>query len=272
MISEKGRTHNYNADGELESVWGQKAGQQTAKVYLSQISYNSSGAVEKARLGNGNWETAVYNERLQITQIGLGHSATDKSLLKIDYGYGTNLENNGSLRQQKVNFTGLSNEIIQNYTYDDLNRLKSATETANSVQSWKQTFNYDRYGNRTFDTTNGNTTTIIGSKATNPQINTSDNRLKKDQDNDSVNDYDYDPNGNLTLDADNQRYVFDAENRIKEFFNSTNGTTNNPNARYEYDGEGKRVKKFVDGETTIFVYNAGGQLVAEYSTELNPVK
>ena len=51
---------------------------------------------------------------------------------------------------------------------------------------------------------------------------------------------------------------------------SNNNTTNNPNAVYEYDGEGKRVKKFVDGETTIFVYNAGGTLVAEYSTELNP--
>ena len=74
----------------------------------------------------------------------------------------------------------------------------------------------------------------------------------------------------MKLDADNQRYVFDAENRIKEFFNSANSTTNNPNATYEYDGEGKRVRKFVDGKETIFVYNAGGTLVAEYSTELNP--
>ena len=134
--------------------------------------------------------------------------------------------------------------------------------------SWKQTFNYDRFGNRTFDA--GNTTTIINSKATNPVTQTADNRIKKDQDNDSINDYDYDANGSLKLDADNQRYVFDAENRIKEFFNSANSTTNNPNAVYEYDGEGKRVRKINDGKETIFVYNAGGTLVAEYSTELNP--
>ena len=35
-----------------------------------------------------------------------------------------------------------------------------------------------------------------------------------------------------------------------------------------YDGDGKRIKKVVPttGETTIFVYDAGGKLVAEYST------
>ena len=263
-------TNVLNQDGELESVWGQKTNQTSAKVYLNQISYNSAGAVEKARLGNGRWETASYNDRQQVTQIGLGFSATDKSLLNIEYDYGTNTQNNGSLRQQKVSFNGLANQITQDYTYDDLNRLKSATETVvgTTPPSWKQTFNYDRFGNRTFDATN--TTTMISSKATNPTIQTSDNRFKKDQDNDSINDYDYDANGNLKLDADNQRYIFDAENRIKEFFKSNNSTTNNPNAVYEYDGEGKRVKKINDGVTTIFVYNAGGTLVAEYSTELNP--
>src|SRR3990170_7960414 len=37
---------------------------------------------------------------------------------------------------------------------------------------------------------------------------------------------------------------------------------------YFYDGDGKRIKKYVPstGETTIFVYDAAGKLVAEYST------
>jgi RHS repeat-associated protein len=37
---------------------------------------------------------------------------------------------------------------------------------------------------------------------------------------------------------------------------------------YFYDGDGKRVKKYVPatGETTVFVYDAAGKLVAEYST------
>ena len=36
-------------------------------------------------------------------------------------------------------------------------------------------------------------------------------------------------------------------------------------ANYYYDGEGKRVKKVTDLETTVFVYSSG-KLVAEYST------
>lgn len=125
-----GRTVSYNLDqdGDLESVKGQKPNS-SAKLYLDRIKYNSDGAMEKMRLGNGRWETAAYNSRGQTTRIGLGYSDTDQSLLKLDYDYGTNLQNNGSLRQQKINYNRLSNQITQNYTYDDLNRLKSAAET-----------------------------------------------------------------------------------------------------------------------------------------------
>jgi len=39
--------------------------------------------------------------------------------------------------------------------------------------------------------------------------------------------------------------------------------------KYFYDGDGKRVKKVVPGgETTVFVYDAGGKLIGEYSTEV----
>lgn len=40
--------------------------------------------------------------------------------------------------------------------------------------------------------------------------------------------------------------------------------------QYSYDGDGKRVKKYVPGtgETTIFVYDTAGKLIGEYSTVL----
>ena len=200
----------------------------------------------------------------------MGYSDNDKSLLKLEYDYGTSLQNNGSLRQQKISYAGLSSQITQGYTYDNLNRLQSATETAAGTQTptWKQTFDYDRHGNRTFNA--GNTTTLsqnVSAKITNPIINTSDNRLKKDQDNDTITDYDYDRSGNLTLDAENRRFVYDAENRQTAFFAATNNTQT-PDATYEYDGEGKRVRKISGQTETIFVYNASGQLIAEYFNEL----
>jgi RHS repeat-associated protein len=222
--------------------------------------------MERLRLGNGKWETAKYNERLQVTQIGLGNSATDTSLLKLEFGYGNNTQNDGSMRSQKISFNGLAQPFEQTYAYDDLNRLQSATETINNgaTTTWKQTFQYDRFGNRRIDA--ANTTTIgTSNKVTNPQINTSDNRLKKDQDNDTITDYDYDKTGNMTLDAENKRFIYDAENHVKSFFKGTNGSAT-PDATYFYDGEGNRVKKISSTETTIFVYDGDSQLVAEYST------
>ncbi len=254
-----------NADGEFEKLESKKAAVNDYKLYLDQITRNSAGSIEKMRLGNGTWESAVYNTRQQITQIALGHSDSDKSLLKIDYGYGTPTENNGGLRQQKINYAGLANEIIQNYTYDDLNRLQAAEEKVSNVTTWEQTFQYDRYGNRTFDA-NNTTTFSQSNKVTNPTIQTSNNRLTEDQDGGGI-DYDYDENGNLILDAENQRFVFDAENHIKSFFRGSN-QTQEADATYQYDGDGKRVRKTADGIETIFVYNAGGQLVAEYSNQM----
>jgi hypothetical protein len=267
-------TNTLNADGELEKVESQKSAGATSKVYLSNIKYTSFGAMEQARLGNGRWENVQYDaNRLQVKQIAIGNSDTDKSLLKIDDDYGSSTQNNGSLREQKITYTGQASQIVQAYTYDFLNRLKSATETFNTnQQAWKQTFDYDRYGNRKFNTASNNTTTLDALKAakvTNPSINTSDNRLKKDQDNDTVTDYDYDKNGNLILDAENKRFVYDAENHQTQFFGSAN-TTNAPDATYQYDGEGKRVKKVTSSETTIFVYDGTGKLVAEYSTAAPP--
>ncbi len=266
LISEtypSGRTvkYEFNQDGEIARIGGTKGTQNT--LYANAISYNSAGAMERLRLGNGKWETAKYNERLQVTQIGLGNSATDTSLLKLEFDYGNNTQNNGSMRSQKISFNGLSQPFEQTYAYDDLNRLQSATETVNSgaTTTWKQTFQYDRFGNRRIDA--ANTTTIgTSNKVTNPLINTSDNRLKKDQDNDTITDYDYDKTGNLTQDSEGKTFLYDAENHQKEVF--VNGVSK---GKYLYDGDGRRVKKISDLETTIFVYNGGGQLVAEYSTQ-----
>ena len=43
------------------------------------------------QLGNGRWESTVFNSRLQPTQIALGSTGTGAQaydLLKLDYEYG----------------------------------------------------------------------------------------------------------------------------------------------------------------------------------------
>jgi RHS repeat-associated protein len=54
--------------------------------------------------------------------------------------------------------------------------------------------------------------------------------------------------------------TYDAENRITSASGAPGSTT------YEYDGDGRRVKKVSGSTTTVFVYDAFGQLAAEYST------
>ena len=153
----------------------------------------------------------------------------------------------------------------QSYTYDSLDRLKSAAETI-SGQTWKQTFNYDRFGNKTFDVAN---TTIISSesvvpKIANPEILPNSNKYKQDQDNDSQPDYLYDASGNITKNARQQDFTYDAENR------QITAVGANLNTAYFYDGNGKRVKSYnhVNDQTTIFVYDADGDLAAEYSVNV----
>ena len=250
-------------NGELSQVLSKKYANSGFWRYAGNITRDTVGNVLKMQLGNGRWETASFNNRLQVTQIGLGNTDSDQNLLKLEYGYATpsTTNNNGSMREQKITVPGAGGAsgftATQTYGYDDLNRLTVAEETIGGSTTWKQTFEIDRYGNRRFDASN---TTTLGSCAQaicNPTISTVTNRI-------SQSGYSFDANGNLTQDAEGRQFVYDAENHQKEVKDSLNNTV----GQYLYDGEGRRVKKISSTETTVFVYNAGGTLVAEYSTEL----
>jgi RHS repeat-associated protein len=103
---------------------------------------------------------------------------------------------------------------------------------------------------------------------TNPQIDQANNRFLQSQG------YFYDAAGNLTQDASGKRFFYDAENKQTKFYQSENQSDNNPDAIYSYDGGGQRVKKKVENEITIFIYDAAGKMVAEYTinapTNTNP--
>jgi RHS repeat-associated protein len=71
----------------------------------------------------------------------------------------------------------------------------------------------------------------------------------------------YDAVGNQTQ-LNPYTLSYDAENRITGVSSTESG-----NAEYWYDGEGRRVKKLVNGsKKTLYVYDAFGRLSAEYST------
>jgi RHS repeat-associated protein len=261
-----------NPDGELSQIQSKKNANNGFVTYADSFEYHSSGAVTNMQLGNGHWETAEYDpQRLQVTKIGLGVTSADQNLFRLEFQYNSDgrSDNNGAMRLQRIIVPSAGSNpaftATQSYFYDSLNRISSAVETVLGNQTWKQSFSYDRYGNRRFDPAG---TTTLGScqqAVCNPAISTANNRLAAGQN------YVYDPAGSVTRDAGGQRFSYDAEDHQKEYFSAGN-QTNSPDATYYYDGEGRRVKKIVGAETTIFVYDASGQLAAEYSTSVVPAQ
>jgi RHS repeat-associated protein len=171
-------------------------------------------------------------------------------LWKVNYDYGTT-DNNGNVRSQQIT---VPNQFVANqvYTYDSLNRLKSARETISNAETWKQTFTFDRYGNRKFDASQTTTLGNCPANVCNPDINPANNRVV------GAN---FDNAGNTTQDAEGRQFFYDGENKQKEVKNAQNQVI----GQYLYDGDGKRIKKLAANDTTIFVYDASGKLAAEYA-------
>lgn len=256
--------NEFDEDGHLTKVESMKAGTEIFRPYASNFGYNAVGMVTEMRYGNGRWETTKFNSRFQVTELGLGSSATDSGVWKTTFEYGeleTNgtvdtAKNSGNIARQTLTVPGTS--FVQSYKYDSLYRLTEAKETTGGSQNWVQNWSYDRYGNRI-----GFTQDIAGNtNVTNPTIDPNTNRFASGQG------FSYDKNGNIVNDIDPlsslpRQFIFNGDNKQVEV--QRDGVTI---GRYFYDGEGKRVKKVADTETTIFVYSAG-KLIAEYSTQLS---
>ncbi|MBD3885898.1 RHS repeat-associated core domain-containing protein [Phormidium tenue FACHB-886] len=273
--------NEFEADGDLSRIYGKANPNAIERTYANGFSYTPDGKIQRLRLGNGRWESAKFNERLQVTEMALGASDGDGSLWKLKYEYGefengdvNTAKNTGNIARQTISFNGLPNPLVQTFKYDSLYRLKEARETegtgTSAPQVWKETFDYDRFGNRTGRAKiTGETTSLALTQINNPTIDPNTNRFADTQV------YDYDKNGNLTQYQAGQNIVrtvtFDGNNKQKYVVENNQGV-----GEYFYDGEGKRVKKKVyesDGitirEETIFVYS-GGKLVEEYSSTTEP--
>ena len=279
--------------GDLAIVQSKKSLNSGYWNYAEHFSYTAEGEVSSMQLGNGRWESTLFNSRLQKTQIGLGTIQNSTNLLKLDYLYGKMVSgvlqphsNNGNIAKQTITVPtiGQANGFTANqyYEYDDLNRLTIAAENFNSnnnptsppVTTWAQYYTYDRYGNRRFNEQYTTTLPKACGTPTNPTVCANDipiynptiNQVKN-----QLNGYQFDDVGNTTKDAQHRKFTYDAQNKQSkvEILDGNNNVTA-LNGEYFYDGEGKRVKKiaYINGqpENTVFIYDVSGNLVAEYST------
>jgi RHS repeat-associated protein len=213
--------------------------------YLSAAHYAPDGSPANTSLGNGVIEASTYNDRLQPCnqQIATGASPwVNRSYSFYSSSSCTGSSgNNGNVMQIA---DGLQPNRTQNFSYDPLNRLASAsTQGTSGPDCWGQSFSYDSWGNLSENATQclaPSPNLVFG---TNNQIITSG--------------FQYDAAGNMTMGPNSGiNYQYDAESRL---INYASGA-----GVYTYDAEGNRVQKQVGGTTTDYFY-FNGQPVAEYN-------
>jgi RHS repeat-associated protein len=246
-------TWTYDSANRIASAGGTPPGG-TGKTYASSITYASQGPIKQFNLGNGLVEVRSYDAyRQQLTGVSLGPNG---SILNLGFDYCTGTppqtsctNNNGNLQSQTISPLG----VTQNYTYDSYNRLYTSGEKAGTTTTWSENFNYDSFGNR-WVLPNPVGITLSPWTVTTNYYNSATNRL-------TYNDFGYDNGGNQTT-ISPYTVSYDVENRQSGFTSTSNGS-----ATYTYDGDGRRVEKTAGGVTTTYVYDATGNLAAEYSSQ-----
>jgi RHS repeat-associated protein len=131
----------------------------------------------------------------------------------------------------------------QEFTYDALNRLISATGRYGTIS-----YTYDNVGNRLTRTIDDQTETYSYIAGT--------NRLQGIAGPNPIT-FTYDANGNTTGMGD-KTLAYNQNNRL---INAEENST--VLGEYTYNGRGQRVKKSFNGETILFIYDQAGQLISE---------
>jgi RHS repeat-associated protein len=253
MTYPSGRTVSFGLSGagRVASVGG----------YVSTVNYAAHGAVSSLSLSNGVTETTDYNARLQPYRITATRGSTLFQYSPLHCAVGTPGDNcatnNGNVVAASLAGPGLS--ATEYFQYDGLNRLTLAVEKPANASNlvcpdagseWCEKFGYDAWGNRTITAR-----TNVGVSLWEAAGYYSTNRMSPDTD------WHYDGAGNILKNAANQTFSYDAEGRM----------TAGGGMQYGYDADGQRVLKTAsDGKRTVYVYDAMGQLAAEYSEAPGP--
>jgi RHS repeat-associated protein len=212
-------------------------------------SFWPTGMPEVLKYGNNLYEIWFLNNRLQLCRTDvntvsptLAHCADNiggGSIQTLYMNYNEGSADNGNL----VTFNAsIVTNFNRSYTYDQLNRLSTMTDSYSGAGCKGLSWTYDRWGNRTAQ----NVTS--GTCGQSQLTFNGNNRV-------TSSGFTYDASGNLTHDASHS-YTYDAENRITAV---DGGTT----ASYLYDPLGRRVQKTAGGVTRYYLYDLASRVVAE---------
>jgi RHS repeat-associated protein len=260
-------TTQFDGAGREAKINGALGGQPS--TYLGWISYAPHGGVGLMQYGNNVWRAMYYNSRLQPYEALDVINNDSNQLLRAEclyWGGSYNLttcgatnhtDNNGNLRATVFWYgnggTSVSASFNETFAYDGVNRLTGVVDNG----GWSRYFAYDQYSNMWLCgwpgiAPNGAAPAAnYCSKTPSELFNTANQIIGRS----------YDGSGNMAS-LMGSNFTYDAENRITTAAQPGIGTVT-----YTYDGDGRRVMKAVStGLQTVYVYDIGGKLVAEYSS------
>ncbi len=226
-----GRVVNYTRDnaGNITAVSTTLGGVTT--TLASNISYLPFGARSTLSYGNGLALNQTVDSQYRLTSLEVS-DGVNPPLLARQYSF------NGNDDIIEIAHEG---NTQWDYQYDPLRRLESA-DTSSTSLAWS----YDANSNRLSETLNA----ILASY----QIELSSNRLLGISGS-STQSYSYDANGNV-LSKGNLNFSYDRDNRLID-------VSGGASASYGYNALHQRTSKTVSGQTTYYIYDAQGQLLAE---------
>ena len=232
------------------------------------IVYDAADRATSINIGAGgtNQVTELYTYNAQnglLTNQKVMRNG--QSLMDLSYDYQRN-SSNGTINGTTGHLTKILDNLNHNrdreYKYDAIGRLNIAKGGINSAL-WQQTYNYDRFGNRTNVTATGvaaDNSAIPRDGLANMSYNSASNRI-------TTAGFEYDSAGNQTraLAEDGVtwlRFEYDAANRLLGI-KKDDGT---PQQSFQYSAGNQRLMSFdyVAYQLTIFAaYN--GSVFAEYT-------
>lgn len=266
-------TYSYDRGGLLTSATGTKEGH--TFHYLKDIEYNKYGQRVSISLGNGVKTDYTYDEKTRRLDTLQTYKSVSKKIQNLKYTYD---KVGNILSITNTDFYAVHKDdkktVIQNYTYDDLHRLKTADGTyKRSVWGpdkldnfYESTFTYDSIGNilsknqsNQINSSQGLThvkeKSYNNSYMYNPQrphaVSMTTDENTKDGNGHGAFSYKYDSNGNMTqrFSTKNFKYMnlkWNEENRLVETNEGSSKTI------YTYDDQGQRLKK--DGKYGESIY------------------
>ena len=234
-----GRTIAYTPNG----VGQAKEASSGGVDYASSVDYHPDGSLRDLTYGNGNILTQLQNARQLVYEIKVRDGGT--KLVELTYAH----DNNGRI---ETITDGVVSGQNRTFTYDGLGRLATA------AGPWGAgTYTYDSLGNLREKTLGSRTVFIYYDNALNRVSQVRDYPAE------GWKYYSYDNKGNVA-DNDDVTFTYDAANQPTTMGGVVTAT-------YVYDGNLKRAKQTVDGETIYSIYGQSGALLYRHNATTGEV-